>query len=637
MKSDEVNIIPGHILIVDDFLETLNLLTNLLEERGHQVRRAISGEMVLMGAKASPPDLILLDINMPGISGYDVCKQLQSEPNTRGIPVIFISAFNEVFDKVQAFEVGGVDYITKPFHIEEVIARIENQIALKQAQKQIQRLNSELEQRVLQRTEELESANEELKKMNSLLEREILHHQQTQSKLLHMASHDALTGLPNRVFFMDKLMQAISQTKQNPDYRFAVLFLDCDRFKVVNDSLGHLTGDRLLISLARRLQLTLKMSPTNLARFGGDEFTILLENIESPQAVTNIAKRLQKSLTWPFQLDDQDLFLEASIGIVIGTSEYTEPEQILRDADIAMYKAKSQGRGCYRVFDGTMHDDAHRRFQLENELRLAIENNHFVLNYQPIIELADGSVIGFEALLRWHHPEHGIISPAEFIPIAEDTGLIIPIGLWVLDQAVKQLNEWQKKGLITHGFRMSVNLSVKQFTQPYLIEEIDRILVKNNFQSCYLKLEITETAIVENPEAARQLLQQLTHRNIHLSLDDFGTGYSSLSYLHRFPVNTLKIDRSVGVERDVAISPSHTKPDLRLSPHPAPSLTAPLLGIQHWRCLSPFYHRDSGGVIVEDSYIHPFHLGFEVQCGLFQLNPMMRNTVHTRYTYPFAF
>ncbi|AMW30669.1 EAL domain-containing response regulator [Arthrospira platensis] len=544
MKSDEVSIIPGHILVVDDFLETLNLLTNLLEERGHKVRRAISGEMALMGAKANPPDLILLDINMPVMSGYDVCQQLQAEPTTQGIPVIFISALNEVFDKVKAFEVGGVDYITKPFQIEEVIARIENQIALKQAHKQIQQLNAELEQRVLQRTEELESANQELKKMNSLLEREILHHQQTQSKLLHMASHDALTGLPNRVFFMDKLMQAISETKQNPDYRFAVLFLDCDRFKVVNDSLGHLTGDRLLISLARRLQLTLKMSPTNLARFGGDEFTILLENIHSTQAVTVIAERLQKALTWPFQLDEQDLFLEASIGIVIGTSEYTEPEQVLRDADIAMYKAKSQGRGCYRFFDGTMHNDAHRRFQLENDLRLAIENNHFLLNYQPIIELQDGSVMGFEALLRWHHPEHGIISPAEFIPIAEDTGLIIPIGLWVLDQAVKQLNLWQKKGLITPQFRMSVNLSVKQFTQPYLIEEIDRILVKNNFQSSYLKLEITETAIVENPEAARQLLQQLTHRNIHLSLDDFGTGYSSLSYLHRFPVNTLKIDRS---------------------------------------------------------------------------------------------
>lgn len=286
------------------------------------------------------------------------------------------------------------------------------------------------------------------------------------------------------------------------------------------------------------------MSPTNLARFGGDEFTILLENINSTQAVTAIAERLQKALTWPFKLDEQDVFLEASIGIVIGTSEYTEPEQVLRDADIAMYKAKSQGRRCYRVFDGTMHDDAHRRFKLENYLRLAIENNHFFLKYQPIIQLLDGSVMGFEALLRWRHPEHGIISPAEFIPIAEDTGLIIPIGLWVLDQAVKQLNMWQKKGLITPQFRLSVNLSVKQFTQPYLIEEIDKILVKNNCKSSYLKLEITETAIVENPEAARQILQQLTHRNIHLSLDDFGTGYSSLSYLHRFPVNTLKIDRS---------------------------------------------------------------------------------------------
>lgn len=543
MKDDEVNIIQGNILVVDDFLETLNLLTNLLEERGHKVRRAINGKMALMGAKANVPDLILLDINMPGMSGYDVCKNLKNNEETREVPIIFISALNEVFDKVKAFEVGGIDYITKPFQIEEVIARIENQIALKIAQKQIKQLNTDLEDRVLRRTQQLESTNQELQKINSLLEIEILHHQQTQSQLLHMASHDALTGLPNRVFFMDQLMRAIAKTKNNQDYKFAVLFLDCDRFKVVNDSLGHLTGDRLLISLARRLQFNLQAS-SSLARFGGDEFTILLENIENIQAVIAIAKRLQNALTWPFKLDEQDLFLEASIGIVISTSEYTEPEQILRDADIAMYQAKNQGRGCYQVFDATMHAHAHRRFQLENDLRLAIDNNHFVLNYQPIVSLQDCSITGFEALLRWNHPNYGLISPAEFIPIAEDTGIIIPIGLWVLEQAIKQVKEWEQKGLIHQTFRMSVNLSVKQFTQPYLIDAIDQILLKNNFKSSYLKLEITESAIVENPTVARQLLQQLRNRDIHLSLDDFGTGYSSLSYLHRFPVDALKIDRS---------------------------------------------------------------------------------------------
>jgi diguanylate cyclase (GGDEF)-like protein len=543
MKDDAAGAIQGDILVVDDLLETLNLLTALLEERGHRVRRAIDGPMALMGAGANPPDLILLDINMPGMGGYEVCQRLKSQEITREIPVIFVSALNEVFDKVKAFEVGGVDYITKPFQIEEVLARIESQLALKLARQQIQELNAELEGRVWRRTRELEEANRELKTLNHRLEREILHHQRTQSQLLHMASHDALTGLPNRVFFMDKLMQAIARAKEEPDYRFAVLFMDCDRFKVVNDSLGHLAGDRLLILLARRLQFHLK-AQSHLARFGGDEFTILLDNIWDNEEVTVTARRLQTALTWPFKLDDQDLFIDASIGIAIGTSEYTEPEQILRDADIAMYQAKSRGRGCYQVFDATMHAQVQKRFQLETDLRLAMENYDFILHYQPIVSLADFKLEGFEALLRWRHPDRGLISPGEFIPIAEETGAIIPIGLYVLDSAIAQVKAWEEKNLISPQFRISVNLSVKQFTQPHLIDKIDRIILKHQISSCRLKLEITESAIVENTEVATDILRQLKDRQIQISLDDFGTGYSSLSYLHRFPVDTLKIDRS---------------------------------------------------------------------------------------------
>lgn len=543
MKDDAAGTSQGNILVVDDLLETLNLLTALLEERGHRVRRAIDGPMALMGASAHPPDLILLDINMPGMGGYEVCQRLKADEVTREIPVIFVSALNEVFDKVKAFEVGGVDYITKPFQIEEVLARIESQLALKLARQQIQELNAELEGRVWRRTRQLEEANRELKTLNQRLEREIVHHQQTQSQLLHMASHDALTGLPNRVFFMDKLMGAIARTKEQPDYRFAVLFMDCDRFKVVNDSLGHMAGDRLLISLARRLQFHLK-AKSHLARFGGDEFTILLDNIYSVEEVTATAKRLQTALTWPFKLDDQDLFIDASIGIAIGTSEYTEPEQILRDADIAMYQAKSRGRGCYQVFDATMHAQVQKRFQLETDLRLAMENYDFILHYQPIVSLTDFKIDGFEALLRWQHPDRGLISPGEFIPIAEETGAIIPIGLYVLDSAIAQVKAWEEKQLIPPQFRVSVNLSVKQFTQPNLIDKIDRIILKHQISSCRLKLEITESAIVENPEVATDILRQLRERQIQISLDDFGTGYSSLSYLHRFPVDTLKIDRS---------------------------------------------------------------------------------------------
>jgi len=309
------------------------------------------------------------------------------------------------------------------------------------------------------------------------------------------------------------------------------------------DSLGHMAGDRLLISLARRLQFHLK-AKSHLARFGGDEFTILLDNIYSVEEVTATAKRLQTALTWPFKLDDQDLFIDASIGIAIGTSEYTEPEQILRDADIAMYQAKSRGRGCYQVFDATMHAQVQKRFQLETDLRLAMENYDFILHYQPIVSLTDFKIDGFEALLRWQHPDRGLISPGEFIPIAEETGAIIPIGLYVLDSAIAQVKAWEEKQLISPQFRVSVNLSVKQFTQPNLIDKIDRIILKHQISSCRLKLEITESAIVENPEVATDILRQLRERQIQISLDDFGTGYSSLSYLHRFPVDTLKIDRS---------------------------------------------------------------------------------------------
>jgi diguanylate cyclase (GGDEF)-like protein len=554
----------ANILIVDDTPDNLRLLSTRLTERGYQVQSASDGSMAIAKAQVTPPDLILLDIKMPDMDGYEVCQKLKADPHTREIPVIFISALDEVLDKVRAFQVGGLDYITKPFHFEEVLARVENQLTIRNLQKQlieqnarlqqevcvseaavmhrmaaeteVRQLNALLEQRVRQRTAQLEATNQEL-------QREIAERKKAQEQLLHLALHDTLTGLPNRVLFVERLKQALDRFKQQPEYKFAVLFLDCDRFKVVNDSLGHVVGDQLLIAVARRLASCLRPSDT-LARLGGDEYTILLENIKESSDATRIAEQLQQQLTIPFQLNEHEVFINASIGIVADPTDYDQPEHLLRDADTAMYRAKELGKARYQVFDERMHHRALASLQMETDLRRALERQEFVVNYQPIVSLTSGRIYGFEALVRWYHAERGFISPVEFIPIAEETGLIVSIGEWVLREACHQMRMWQHQLPRHPPLTISVNLSAKQFWQPNLIEQIDTILQATELDSRSLKLEITESAIIDNDESVTAILQQLRDRQIQLSIDDFGTGYSSLSYLQRFPVDTLKIDRS---------------------------------------------------------------------------------------------
>jgi diguanylate cyclase (GGDEF)-like protein/PAS domain S-box-containing protein len=372
---------------------------------------------------------------------------------------------------------------------------------------------------------------------------DITDRKRAEERLLHEAMHDVLTGLPNRALFMDHLKLSVERVKRRDDRLFAVLFLDLDRFKIINDSLGHMVGDQLLVGIARRLETCLRPGDT-VARLGGDEFTILLEDLNGAAEAIDVAERLQKSLARPFNLNGHEVFTTVSIGIALSATGYDRPDDVLRDADTAMYRAKMLGKARHEVFDKTMHALAMNLLQMESDLRRAVERGEFFLQYQPIITLEVGAVRGFEALVRWRHPERGLVSPDDFIPIAEETGLIIPIGQWVLEEACRQIHQWQEQLPQYPPLQISVNLSVKQFMNPDLIKHINAALVETGVDPHSLKLEITESMVMENVEAAIAMMGQLRSLGIELSIDDFGTGYSSLSYLHRFPISTLKIDRS---------------------------------------------------------------------------------------------
>ncbi len=366
---------------------------------------------------------------------------------------------------------------------------------------------------------------------------------QAEEQLRHDALHDALTGLPNRTLLMECIELSLQRTKRYSNYSFALLFIDVDRFKLVNDSLGHWVGDRLLVEVANKLRSMVR-STDLVSRLGGDEFVILLDGIQDLNHPIRVANRIAQKLSAPFYLGDREVFTTASIGIAIASKEYARGLDLLRDADIAMYRAKDQGKARYEIFDRAMYVEVLEQLQLENDLRRAIARQEFLVYYQPIVILETEQITGFEALIRWQHPERGLVSPAHFIPIAEETGLIVPIGEWVLRQACSQMQAWQQKFPQMRSWLMCVNLSGKQFREVDFIDCLDRILTETGLASRCLKLELTESMLMEDIDEIVSLLDRIQSRGIQLSIDDFGTGYSSLSYLHRFPIDTLKIDRS---------------------------------------------------------------------------------------------
>ena len=391
----------------------------------------------------------------------------------------------------------------------------------KEAEDALMLTNAELEDRVQARTEELERAN---------------------ARLRHDAFHDTLTGLANRALFYDRLAHALEREKRNPHNGFAALYLDFDRFKVINDSLGHSVGDALLVAIGKRLSENVRPGDT-VARLGGDEFTVLLEDLPDFTEATRAAERLQESFVRPFELGQHTLYISASIGVVPSTVGYNEAEEVLRDADIAMYRAKSLGRARTAVFDASMRERALSLLALESDLRRAVERGAFEVYYQPIVSALTGQATGFEALVRWQHPVHGSVSPAEFIPLAEETGLVIAIDRWVLRRACVQVAAWQQcpgRASLT----LNVNLSGQQFLRTDLVDYVSGVLEETGLAGHYLRLELTETVMLSSSATVQDNIARLKALGVQLHIDDFGTGYSSLSYLQHLPTDTLKIDRS---------------------------------------------------------------------------------------------
>ncbi|HET9227324.1 MAG TPA: EAL domain-containing protein [Thermoanaerobaculia bacterium] len=372
---------------------------------------------------------------------------------------------------------------------------------------------------------------------------DITDRKRAEERLLHDALHDELTGLPNRALFMDRLWQAMERSRREPDRLMAVLFLDVDQFKIVNDSLGHLVGDELLIEISRKLSSVLRPMDT-IARIGGDEFAILIEGGHGVDDAVNVANRIHERLAAPINLGGHEVFITASIGIAVFTPDYEKPEDLLRDADTAMYRAKSSGRACHVVFHRGMHHFVMARLQLESDLRRAIERGQIEVHYQPFVDLGTGTVTGVEALMRWVHPRRGLIMPDDFLTVAEETGLIVPLGSYVFQQACRRVRDLQIKYPEHRELRLSVNLSNKQFFQSDLDEQIAEALAVSGLDPAHLGLEITEGVIIRHAESASSRFSRLKALGVQLYLDDFGKGYSSLNYLHRFPMDILKIDRS---------------------------------------------------------------------------------------------
>ncbi len=509
----------ANILIVDDERQIRWLLRSLLCE-SCECTEAGSAEEALDLLRRREFDLVLSDITMGGITGLEMIPRvLDLAPDT---VVIMVSGEGHIESAIEAMRAGAFDYVTKPFDFRQVEAAVRRGLEHRALLAAKRRYERDLEELVKRRTEELN----------------------------HAVSHDDVTGLPNRVLFNDRLSQAVSAARKSGQ-TLAVMFLDLDRLKIVNDSLGYAAGDRLMRAVAERVGGRLGESDT-VARFGGDELALLFTSAQGAGDAAGAAEGVLEALRNPVELDGHEVYVTASVGVSLFPHDGDDAETLLSRAAAAMYRAREKGGNCYRFYSPDMNEEALRRLSLECDLRRALERGEFVVHYQPQVELASGRFVGAEALVRWQHPRLGLVSPAEFIPLAEATGLIVPLGEWVLRTAVRQCGDWQGRGL--GPLRVAVNLSPRQFQQPDLVEAVRGSLLEAGLEPRQLELEVTESSVVSNREAAVATLREIRGVGVRVAIDDFGTGHSSLGYLKHLPVDTLKIDRSF--VRDLATDPN---------------------------------------------------------------------------------
>lgn len=499
----------AHVLIIDDEEPIRNLLTAILENY-YSCRTASSAEDALAALSRDKFDLVVSDIDMGGMSGLELVPRLHSiSPDT---VVVMISGNQDIETAIKAMRVGAFDYITKPLDIRHVEAAVERALHHHTLLKEKRQYKEQLEQLLEKRTAEVD----------------------------RLAYYDTITELPNRTLFEDRLTQAVAIAKLT-DQTLGVLFISLDQFKKVNDTLGHGLGDSLLEEFSKRIKSCISETDT-VARFGSDEFALLRTQIEGTKDVIETIRALSQSLKFPFDIEGQEVFATASVGVSLYPLDGEDTQTLLKNAGAALYKAKRSGGANYQFYTADMHDLASRRLALETSLRRAIQNEEFLIHYQPRVSVDSLEVTGVEALVRWQHPQLGLISPSEFIPLAEDTGLIVPIGEWVLRNACTQNKRWQSQGFAP--IQMAVNICARQLHDQDLAQTVIRILDETGMAPDHLELELTESSIMQNAEVAASVLSRLKAMGIKISIDDFGTGYSSLASLKRLPIDALKIDKS---------------------------------------------------------------------------------------------
>ncbi len=604
------------ILLVDDMPANLHVLVAALREH-YRIKTAINGlDALALAAREDRPQLILLDVMMPGMSGIEVLRRLREQADTRDIPVIFISADTSEQSQLDGLELGADDYLTKPVVTTVLLARVRNILQRKRAEAQLRLAAHVFEHSgeaimITDRDNRIVETNPAFTRMTGYMLEEVrgqdprilssgratredyagmwrsikengfwqgelwdrrkdggiypklitisvvrnargeidfhiasfadLSEQKaTEEKIRHVAHHDALTGLPNRLHLQISLEQAIAAAHREKA-EVALMFIDLDRFKIINDTLGHNVGDGLLVEVARRLKESVRDSDL-VARLGGDEFVVALSGHDTANIAAHVAEKVLAQLSQPYQIEGHLLHSTPSIGISLYPHDGDDIDTLMKNADTAMYHAKSMGRNNFQFFSPEMNQSTNDRLLLENSLHQALERGEFEIFYQPQADMQSGLLVGAEALIRWRHPERGMVPPLQFIPLAEENGMILPIGAWVLREVCRRISAWQQAGL--PALRVAVNLSPRQFRQESLVASILGALEEFAVPASALELEITESSVMDNPDAAVLQLKKLNQHGLSIAIDDFGTGYSSLSYLKRFPVSKLKIDRS---------------------------------------------------------------------------------------------